>query len=134
MRELEHRRDAMLEQLEGLPAVRPEGGWSLLLDTQSMGIDPQVASARLPEQKVAATPMTAWADALAPRYLRLVFSNEPVERINLQGWCPRWSSTCSVDMPWGILRAYGYVRVGVDGVDAHVAAASIRLPRSRTSR
>jgi aspartate/methionine/tyrosine aminotransferase len=37
------------------------------------------------EHKVAATPMTAWGDRVAPRYVRLVFSNEPVERLALLG-------------------------------------------------
>jgi aspartate/methionine/tyrosine aminotransferase len=81
--ELERRRDAMMQQLEGLPAVRPEGGWSLLLNTEAMSIDPQEASARLLQQKVAATPMTVWGESVAPKYIRLVFSNEPVERIEL---------------------------------------------------
>ena len=81
--ELERRRDAMMQQLEGLPAVRPEGGWSLLLNTEAMGIDPQEASARLLQQKVAATPMTVWGESVAPKHIRLVFSNEPVERIEL---------------------------------------------------
>jgi aspartate/methionine/tyrosine aminotransferase len=83
--ELERRADAMMLQLEGLPAVRPEGGCSLLLNTEAMGIDPQEASVRLLEQKVAATPMTVWGDSVAPKHIRLVFSNEPVERIELLG-------------------------------------------------
>jgi aspartate/methionine/tyrosine aminotransferase len=83
--ELQRRRDAMMRQLEGLPAVRPEGGWSLLLNTEAMGIDPGAASARLLEQKVAATPMTVWGESIAPKHIRLVFSNEPVQRIELLG-------------------------------------------------
>jgi aspartate/methionine/tyrosine aminotransferase len=85
VRELERRADVMMRQLEGLPAVRPEGGWSLLLNTEEMGMTPQEASDRLLEQKVAATPMTVWGETVAPKYLRLVFSNEPVERIELLG-------------------------------------------------
>ena len=42
-------------------------------------------SRRLLEQKVAATPMTAWGDTVAPRHVRFVFSNEPVERLALLG-------------------------------------------------
>lgn len=83
--ELERRRDAMLQQLEGLPVVRPEGGWSMLLDTGAMGVDAASASARLLQQKVAATPMTVWGETVAPKHVRLVFSNEPVERIALLG-------------------------------------------------
>jgi aspartate/methionine/tyrosine aminotransferase len=85
VRELERRRDAMMHQLHGLPAVRPEGGCSLLLDTEAMGVDPETASTRLLGERVAATPMTVWGDAVARRQLRLVFSNEPVERISLLG-------------------------------------------------
>jgi aspartate/methionine/tyrosine aminotransferase len=83
--ELEKRANAMMGQLEGLPAVRPEGGCSLLLDTQAMGIDPQEASSRLLDHKVAATPMEVWGETVGPRHIRLVFSNEPVERIELLG-------------------------------------------------
>lgn len=83
--ELERRADVMMRQLDGLPAVRPEGGWSLLLNTEQIGMSPQEASDRLLEHKVAATPMTVWGETVAPRYLRLVFSNEPVERIELLG-------------------------------------------------
>jgi aspartate/methionine/tyrosine aminotransferase len=35
--EWERRRDAILGQLEGLPAVRPAGGWSLLMDVAPLG-------------------------------------------------------------------------------------------------
>src|SRR5918995_4982602 len=35
--EWERRRDAILGQLEGLPAVRPAGGWSLLMDVNALG-------------------------------------------------------------------------------------------------
>ena len=83
--ELERRRDTVMAQLEGSPAVTASGGWALLLDTESMGIAPPEASARLLEQKVAATPMTVWGDTVAPRYVRFVFSREPVERLELLG-------------------------------------------------
>jgi aspartate/methionine/tyrosine aminotransferase len=85
VRELEGRANAMMQEVEGLPAVRPEGGCSLLLNTELMGINPQEASARLLEQKVAATPMTVWGETIAPKHIRLVFGNEPVERIELLG-------------------------------------------------
>jgi aspartate/methionine/tyrosine aminotransferase len=83
--EFERRRDAVMEELDGLPAVKASGGWALLLDTDSMGIAPPEASARLLEQKVAATPMTAWGETVAPRYVRFVFSREPVERLRSLG-------------------------------------------------
>jgi aspartate/methionine/tyrosine aminotransferase len=83
--EWERRRNATLEQLQGLPVVRPAGGWSLLLDTEALGVSPPELSRALAEQKVAATPMTAWGEHVAPRYIRFVYSNEPVERLAALG-------------------------------------------------
>lgn len=83
--EFQRRRDAVVEELDGLPVVAATGGWALLLDTETMGISPPDASARLLEQKVAATPMTVWGEAVAPRYIRFVFSREPVDRIRELG-------------------------------------------------
>lgn len=83
--EFERRRNAVMDQLDGLPVVGSSGGWALLLDTEAMGISPPDASARLLEQRVAATPMTVWGETVAPRYIRFVFSREPVERIGELG-------------------------------------------------
>jgi N-succinyldiaminopimelate aminotransferase len=83
--EWERRRDALLDQLEGLPAVRPAGGWSLLLDVEALGSSPADLSAALVVQKVAATPMTAWGERVSPRFIRFVYSNEPVERLSELG-------------------------------------------------
>lgn len=83
--EFERRRDAVVEELDGLPVAAASGGWALLLDTEAMGIPPPEASARLLEQKIAATPMTVWGETVAPRYIRFVFSREPVERIRELG-------------------------------------------------
>ena len=83
--EFERRRTAVMEELVGLPAVEASGGWALLLDTQAMGISPRDASERLLEEKIAATPMTVWGETVAPRYIRFVFSREPVERIREMG-------------------------------------------------
>ena len=80
--EWERRRDAMLDQLEGLPAVRPAGGWSLLMDSDALGVSPPDLSRALVEQKVAATPMTTWGEHVSPRFIRFVYSNEPVERLS----------------------------------------------------
>ncbi len=80
--ELQRRRDTILGALPGLPFVRPAGGWSMLLDTASMGTDPVSASrALLRSGAVAATPMLGWGDTVAARYLRFVFSAEPVDRL-----------------------------------------------------
>jgi aspartate/methionine/tyrosine aminotransferase len=81
--ELERRRDETLSQLDGLPAVRPAGAWSLLLDVAALGLDCVDVSDRLLEQKVAATPMRGWGGEVADRHVRFVFSNEPVERLAL---------------------------------------------------
>lgn len=78
---LQARRDVVLGQLADYPCVSPDGGWSLLVDTDSIGISPADASARLFEHaKIAATPMNGWGPS-GDRYLRLVFSNEPAERL-----------------------------------------------------
>lgn len=73
--------DVILEQLRDYPCIRPYGGWSLLIDTMSLGVPPQEASQRLMERgRVAATPMNGWGPS-GERYLRLVYANEPVERL-----------------------------------------------------
>ena len=75
------RRDLILEELDGLPVVIPGGGWSLLLEA-ALGIEAPVMSQRLLEKgRIAATPMTAWGEEIAPRYVRLVYSNEPLDRL-----------------------------------------------------
>jgi aspartate/methionine/tyrosine aminotransferase len=80
--ELERRRDTMLEGLPGWPFVKPAGGWSLLLDVASLGFEPEEASQLLLEEsQIAATGMRGWGDEVAERYVRFVFSAEPVERL-----------------------------------------------------
>ena len=84
--EWERRHDELVRQCDGLPLVPAHGGWSVLVDAEACGFDAPELSRRLLEQKVAATPMTeAWGGAVATRYVRLVFSNEPVERLALLG-------------------------------------------------
>src|SRR5919109_1910178 len=83
--EWQRRRDETLRQLDGLPVVRPAGGWSLLLDVAALGFDCADVSNRLLEQKVAATPMRGWGGPVAERQVRFVFSNEPVDRLALLG-------------------------------------------------
>lgn len=73
--------EAILRQLSDLPVVRPDGGWSLLVDCRPLGLSPAGLSRRLFDRaKVAATPMDGWGPSGA-HYLRLVFANEPVERL-----------------------------------------------------
>ncbi len=75
------RADVVLEQLAAYPCVRPDGGWSVLVDAAELGLSPAGLSARLFEHgRVAATPMTGWGPS-GERYLRLVYANEPVERL-----------------------------------------------------
>jgi aspartate/methionine/tyrosine aminotransferase len=83
--EWQRRRDETLRQLDGLPAVKPAGAWSLLLDVAALGLDCVEVSDRLLEQQVAATPMRGWGGPVADRHVRFVFSNEPVERLALLG-------------------------------------------------
>jgi aspartate/methionine/tyrosine aminotransferase len=80
--ELERRRDTLLELLRDWPLVKPAGGWSLLLDVASLGLEPEDASQILLEEaQIAATGMRGWGDEVAARYVRFVFSAEPVERL-----------------------------------------------------
>jgi N-succinyldiaminopimelate aminotransferase len=80
--EWERRRDALLTELEGLPVVKPAGGWSMLLHTAALGFSGAEASKRLFESAgVAATPMDGWGERHGAGWLRFVFANEPVERI-----------------------------------------------------
>jgi aspartate/methionine/tyrosine aminotransferase len=83
--EWQRRRDAMLSQLEGRPVVRPAGGWSMLMDVEDLGSSPADLSRALIDHQVAATPMTHWGDRVSPRFIRFVYSNEPVERLESLG-------------------------------------------------
>ena len=75
------RRDTLLNELDGLPIIPPHGGWSLLLDAEQLGFSaPNLAAKLFKEAKIATTPMTGWGEH-AGRYIRLVFSNEPAERL-----------------------------------------------------
>jgi aspartate/methionine/tyrosine aminotransferase len=65
--------------------VPAAGGWSLLLDADALGASAAAVSDALLEQRVAATPMSGWGGEVAARHVRIVFSNEPVERLRLLG-------------------------------------------------
>ncbi|KAB8164233.1 aminotransferase class I/II-fold pyridoxal phosphate-dependent enzyme [Streptomyces sp. 3MP-14] len=79
--EWRRRAETVLAELADYPLVRPGGGWSLLLDAESLGRTPAELSERLLTRgRVAATPMTGWGPG-GDRYLRLVFANEPVPRL-----------------------------------------------------
>lgn len=85
VQEWQRRRDALSASLEGFAMVPAAGGWSQILDSTEHGVDPSVLSRVLLGHGVAATAMTGWGGDIAGRHLRLVFSNEPVERIELLG-------------------------------------------------
>jgi aspartate/methionine/tyrosine aminotransferase len=77
----QRRCEHILDQLSGYPCIPPDGGWSLLIDCASMGIAAAEVSRRLfTRAEIAATPMAGWGPS-GERYLRLVFANEPVERL-----------------------------------------------------
>ncbi|MEV6035590.1 pyridoxal phosphate-dependent aminotransferase [Nonomuraea sp. NPDC052116] len=79
--EWQRRCETVLRRLAAYPIVRPHGGWSLLIDTRPLELTPAELSRRLFDRaKVAATPMDGWGPS-GGHYLRLVFANEPVERL-----------------------------------------------------
>jgi N-succinyldiaminopimelate aminotransferase len=79
---LQERRDLILLELADFDVIPPHGGWSLLVDVSKLGMDGPTASKRLLEHgKIAATAMTNWGGEHCTNYVRLVFSNEPVERL-----------------------------------------------------
>jgi len=80
--EWQHRRDTILHELEGFPIVKPQGGWSMLLDVSGFSLTGAEASQRLLEKgKIAATAMTGWGSERSANFVRFVFSNEPVSRL-----------------------------------------------------
>lgn len=83
--EWQRRRDTVCEQLRGLPMLAAAGGWSQILDSRALGVEPGALSQALLRHRVAATPMTGWGGPIADRHIRLVFSREPVPRLELLG-------------------------------------------------
>jgi aspartate/methionine/tyrosine aminotransferase len=76
------RHDLLLETLGvRFGAVPASGGWSLLLDVRARGMTGAEASKLLLPQGVAATSMENWGLDDTAGYLRLVYANEPVERL-----------------------------------------------------
>ena len=80
--EWQKRRDVLMDELSGFGVVPPHGEWSFLVDVSSLGLDGPEASKRLLEiGQIAATPMINWGTAHSSNYVRIVFSNEPIERL-----------------------------------------------------
>jgi N-succinyldiaminopimelate aminotransferase len=81
LRKWQARRDFMLKSLKGYPVIKPLGGWSMLLDVTKFGMTGEEASRVLLEKsKIAVTPMDGWGSSTG-HFVRLVFSNEPIERL-----------------------------------------------------
>jgi aspartate/methionine/tyrosine aminotransferase len=82
VKEWEQRRDVLLDELKEFIVIPPHGGWSFLVDVSPLGLDGPTASKLLLEKgKIAATPMVNWGSDLCKNYVRIVFANEPVERL-----------------------------------------------------
>ncbi|MBH30999.1 MAG: aspartate aminotransferase [Candidatus Marinimicrobia bacterium] len=80
--EWKRRRDTALEELKEFNVIPPDGGWSFLVDVSSLGMDGPTASKRLLDKgKIAATSMINWGSKNTKRFVRIVFSNEPVDRL-----------------------------------------------------
>ena len=81
--ELEARRDLILQELADFTVIPPHGGWSLLVDVSPLGIDGPTASSLLLERgRIAATAMMNWGGAHCANYVRLVYSNESLDRLH----------------------------------------------------
>jgi aspartate/methionine/tyrosine aminotransferase len=80
--EWQRRRDVIVSELTAFDPVPAAGGWSLLVDVSPRGLTAREAAARLLERgQVAATPMDGWGEVNGTQHVRLVFANEPVERL-----------------------------------------------------
>ncbi|RLA30452.1 MAG: aspartate aminotransferase [Gammaproteobacteria bacterium] len=81
--ELQARRDLIVEELHDFDVIPPHGGWSMLVDVSSAGYDGATASRLLLDKaKIAATPMVNWGGPHCEKYVRLVFSNENLQRLS----------------------------------------------------
>jgi len=79
----QQRHDMLVKALSpNFDIVPAHGGWSLLIDFRSRGITGAEASRRLMAEGVAATSMENWGLEECSGFLRLVFSNEPLERLH----------------------------------------------------
>jgi aspartate/methionine/tyrosine aminotransferase len=80
--ELQARRDLLLDELRDFMVVPPHGGWSFLIDVSPLGIDGATASRKLLQSAdIAATAMVNWGTEHCRNYLRVVYSNESMDRL-----------------------------------------------------
>lgn len=87
---LQRRRDVLLDELAAAPEIKviaPEGGLYFLADVSALGFEAAEFCARLlAEWQVALTPMPGLgADEFGRYAVRLIFSNEPEERLREAG-------------------------------------------------
>lgn len=76
------RRNLLLDELRDFKVIPPHGGWSFLVDVSPLGMDAPTASRRLLALgKIAVTPMVNWGSIHSDKYVRVVFSNEPLQRL-----------------------------------------------------
>ena len=81
-KELEARRDLILNQLKDFTVIPPHGGWSMLIDVSPLGLDgPTASDLLLRKGKIAATPMINWGGERCLNYVRMVYSNESLDRL-----------------------------------------------------
>jgi aspartate/methionine/tyrosine aminotransferase len=76
-RELQARRDLVMQELKGLPVGVPAGGWSFVLRVENG----KEATSALMKEGIFTTPMDGWGEAHGERFVRFVFSNEPCQRL-----------------------------------------------------
>jgi aspartate/methionine/tyrosine aminotransferase len=82
----EMRRNVVLSELKDFKIIPAQGGWSMVMDVSPLKMDAETASRKLLEKgKVAVTPMTHWGMLNSKQFIRLVFSNESVERLKSLG-------------------------------------------------
>lgn len=83
--ELQRRRDVVVDGINavpGLSCVSPDGGWWLLVDHREIEPDDaKLAQRLLDEVNVAVTPMATWGPSTAVGHFRIIYSNEPVDRL-----------------------------------------------------
>ncbi|MGI9204523.1 MAG: pyridoxal phosphate-dependent aminotransferase [Woeseiaceae bacterium] len=80
--ELQSRRDLILDELADFCVIPPHGGWSLLVDVSPLGLDgPAASEMLLSKGQIAATPMINWGGDHCGNYVRIVFSNESIDRL-----------------------------------------------------
>ena len=79
--ELQARRDICMSELKGLPVGVPSGGWSFIIRVGDIGWSGKDASEALMNHDVFTTPMDGWGEVHGSQYIRIVFANEPCDRL-----------------------------------------------------